>query len=566
MLLELQVVNFAIIEKLTISFEAGLTVFTGETGAGKSIIIDAISLLIGGRGSSEYVRHGAKKAEIEALFEIDNDHAVVPLLNDLGIDNNEQMLILRREISNQGKSICRVNGKLVTLANLREIGQKLIDIHGQHEHQALLNPERHLPLLDQFGGEQLKKLKNAYCKQYEKTAVIAQKCRKINQNEQQLAQRLDLMQYQIHEIGAADLKEDEEEQLLEEKRKLMNFEKVFQALKISYEALNGEQKGLDYLREAAGQLESIQALDKQLETFSESVSNCTYILEEQASSLREYLEQMEYQPERLNDIELRLNDIHVLKRKYGQTIHDILHYYRKICKECDDLIHRDQRFDELSKAFEEELNALRETGLALSTMRKKTAGKLTKAINRELKDLYMERSVFDIKMAQTAPLETFKAYRPDGIDQAEFFIATNPGEPLKPLAKIASGGELSRVMLAIKSNFKAMIGVTSIVFDEVDTGVSGRVAQAMAEKIYSLSKSSQVFCITHLPQVAAMADHHLYIAKRVTADNRTKTSVKKLNETEKVREIGRMISGAEMTDLTKQHARELLKLAGESKS
>lgn len=561
MLLELQILNFAIIEKLKITFESGLTVFTGETGAGKSIIIDAIGLLAGGRGSSEYVRHGTKKAEIEGLFEINDHHEVLPLLEDLGIDKNEDMIILKREISGRGKSICRVNGKLVTLASLHEIGQKLIDIHGQHEHQLLLDPERHLPLIDQFGGDKIAGLLSAYREEYQTTAELAGQCAKFNKNEKQIAQRLDLLQFQIKEIGNAQLKQGEEEKLLEEKRKLVNFEKVFQALKTSYEALGGEDKGLDWLRRAAGELQSVQDLDKGLKDFYESVSNCYYVIEEQSSSIRNYLERMEYTPDRLDEIELRLNDIHLLKRKYGANIGEILDYYEKIKKEYDDLTHRDEKYDELNKTFLSHLDKLRRKALTVSAVRKKTIIQLTQSVNRELKDLYMEHALFDVRLKQQDALESFGSYQADGIDKAEFYITTNPGEPLKPLARVASGGELSRIMLAIKSNFKQVIGLTSIIFDEVDTGVSGRVAQAMAEKIFSLSKSSQVFCITHLPQVAAMADHHLHISKKVTENNRTKTIVKKLTDQEKVSEIGRMISGTEITDLTKKHAKELLKMA-----
>ncbi|WP_100488232.1 DNA repair protein RecN [Sporolactobacillus pectinivorans] len=561
MLLELQVVNFAIIEKLRVSFENGLTVFTGETGAGKSIIIDAIGLLAGGRGSIEYVRHGTNKAEIEGLFEIDGQHEVIPILDALGIDKNDNMIILRREISARGKSICRVNGKLVTLNALQKIGHRLIDIHGQHEHQLLLDPERHLPLIDLFGGSDLAKLKYEYSTEYEKTADLAKQCERFNKNEKQIVQRIDLLKYQIKEINDAKLHEGEDDKLYEEKRRLVNFEKVFQALKLGYEALDGESRGLDWLRSASGSLESVQDLDNDLKGYAESISNCYYILEEQSSSMRGYLEQMEYDPERLDEIEMRLNEIHLLKRKYGTDIKEILDYCEKIKKEYDDLTHRDERYDELNQAFHDHMDYLRKKALAVSGVRKKTVIQLNQAINHELKDLYMEQAQFEARLNQQDDLESFRNYHPDGIDNAEFFIATNPGEPLKPLVKIASGGELSRIMLAIKSNFRQVMGVTSIIFDEVDTGVSGRVAQAMAEKIFNLSKSSQVFCITHLPQVAAMADHHLYISKQVTENQRTVTSVKKLDEEEKIREIGRMISGTKITDLTRRHARELRKMA-----
>ncbi|MTT32695.1 DNA repair protein RecN [Terrilactibacillus sp. BCM23-1] len=566
MLLELHIENFAIIEKLVVSFEEGLTVFTGETGAGKSIIIDAIGLLAGGRGSSEYVRHGTKKAEIEALFEIDADHVVLSTLEQLGIDPNDHMLILNRQISNQGKSICRVNGKLVTLSNLKDIGHKLIDIHGQHEHQSLLNQDRHMALLDQFGGSKLAKVKSDYQLLYRHVSELYKEMMKFNQDEQKLAQRLDLLTYQINEINDAKLQIGEEEALIEEKRKLMNYEKVFQALQSSYESLNGEQKALDWLRQTMNHLETIQSLDQDLHRFYEAVSNSYYLLEENASSLRDYFDQMEYQPERLNQIEARLNEIHLLKRKYGQNIHEILAYYTRIKQEWEDLSNHDHKMEELTKDFNDHLLQLSDKGNILTKYRKRTANQLNKAINRELKDLYMENATFEVLIEQPLRLENFSDFQKDGIDKVTFLITTNPGEPLKPLAKVASGGELSRVMLAIKSNFKEVMGVTSIIFDEVDTGVSGRVAQAMAEKIYQLSKASQVFCITHLPQVAAMADHHLYISKDVSHNKRTKTQVHSLDQEQKVREIGRMISGVEMTDLTKQHAEELLSLASQMKN
>lgn len=561
MLLELQIINFAIIDQIRIFFEDGLTVFTGETGAGKSMIIDAIGLLSGGRASSDYVRHGTDKAEIEGLFEIDTESEIIPILEEMGIDQNDHMIIVRREIYTRGKSICRINGKLVTLAALQKIGRRLIDIHGQHEHQLLMDPARHLPLIDRFGGDRLAKVKDGYSKVYEETAHTAARCKKYRNNEQQIAQRIDLLRYQIQEIRAANLKYGEEEELLEEKRRLANFEKVFNALKSGYEALDGENGGLDWIRRASSDLESVQDLDKDLKDFSEEVSNSLYLLEEKASAIRDYIEQMEYDPKRLDEIELRLNDIYTLKRKYGSSIAEILEYFTKIQKEYDELTHRDERYDQLQQTFAEQMDSLRKKALILSELRKKTIIRLNQSVNRELKDLYMEHAVFTAILKQHEDLESFNHYNRNGIDDAAFYISTNPGEPAKPLEKIASGGELSRIMLAVKINFKQVMPVPTIIFDEVDTGVSGRVAQAMAEKIFSLSKATQVFCITHLPQVAAMADHHFYIAKQITAENRTKTSVRKLNKNEKIKEIGRMISGAKVTDLTRQHARELLQMA-----
>ncbi|MCQ2011471.1 MAG: DNA repair protein RecN [Sporolactobacillus sp.] len=565
MLAELQIINFAIIDKLNVSFDNGLTVFTGETGAGKSIIIDAIALLAGGRGSAEYVRHGTQKAELEALFDIEGQEAVSHLLDQLGMDQTDGQLIIRREISRTGKSVCRINGKLVTLSILQQFGERLVDIHGQHEHQRLLDVSNHISFVDQYGGAVISKLKHAYSDDYKHVAKLAEECSKYNRDEKEIAQRIDLLQYQIGEIQSAELKSGEEERILEEKRKLMNFEKVFHALEVSYQALGGENAGLDMLRLASGSLDSIRDLDPELAHFSESVSNCYYLLEEQTSTIRSYLEQMEYNPKRLDEIETRLNEIHFLKRKYGNTVEEILSYFEQIKKELNELNSRDQNFDALNEELKAALSSLREKAVQLSTARKKTSGRLAQAVNREFKDLCMEHALIEIHIKMNNSLESFAGFDVNGIDQVSFYITTNPGEPFKPLAKIASGGELSRIMLALKTVFKKIIGSVTIIFDEVDTGVSGKAAQAMAEKISSLAQNAQVFCITHLPQVAAMADRHVLIEKYMTKDHRTGTHVKKLSDTDKVREISRMISGPEMTDLSRQHAQELIRMADKVK-
>ncbi|RAK22322.1 DNA replication and repair protein RecN [Anoxybacillus vitaminiphilus] len=568
MLAELSIKNFAIIETLSISFEKGLTVLTGETGAGKSIIIDAIHLLVGGRGSAEFVRYGETKAEIEGLFLLEDEtHPCYEKCAEFGIDISEGMVVLRREISVHGKSICRVNGKLVTIAVLREIGATLVDIHGQHEHQELMDPEKHLPLLDQYGGSEIASALEEYQAVYKKYEQLKKQLQKLNENEQQMAHRLDLLTFQLDEIQKAQLKPNEDEELMEEKVKIMNFQKIYQALKNSYEALFGEQRGLDWIGLAMSHLDDVMDMDPALKEAYETISNSYYLMEETAYKLRDQLEQLEYDPERLDFIESRLNEINHLKRKYGRTVSDILEYAEKIAEEIDTIEHRDSHIHKLQKELESVTEDLLVEAKNVTDVRKKYAKILIDSIHQELKDLYMEKTRFDIVFTKREgsiddPLLDgipVKFHR-DGVDIVEFYISTNVGEPLKPLAKVASGGELSRIMLAMKSIFSKHQGVTSIIFDEVDTGVSGRVAQAIAEKIYRVSVNSQVLCISHLPQVAAMADTHLFISKE-TVDNRTKTSVKVLSEEEKIKEIGRMISGVEITDLTKEHAKELLELA-----
>ncbi|MFE8702536.1 DNA repair protein RecN [Cytobacillus sp. FJAT-54145] len=560
MLSELSIKNFAIIETLSVSFEKGLTVLTGETGAGKSIIIDAIHLLVGGRGSAEFVRHGEQKAEIEGLFQIDTMvQSLYKKMNDFGIEIEDGMVVLRREISSSGKSVCRVNGKLVTISTLREIGSTLIDIHSQHEHQELMDETKHLPLLDQFGLEKIKPALLEYENLYRAYEQTLKKLKSLSENEQQMAHRLDLIKFQFDEIQSAELKMNEDEELLEEKRRLSNFERIYGAMKSAYSSLQGEQKGLDWIGHVMSQLEDIAQIEPSYKEMAETVSNSFYILEDLSRSIRNELDVLEFDPERLSEIEDRLNEINQLKRKYGKSIEEILEYAARIDEEIETLQNKETHIEQLQK----ELNSLKKDlvleAKELSTIRQKYAVLLTKLIHKELKELYMEKTVFEVMFNSD-----YESFSSTGSDKVEFYISTNPGEPLKPLSKIASGGELSRIILALKSIFSKHQGVTSIIFDEVDTGVSGRVAQAIASKIYHVSVDSQVLCISHLPQVAAMADTHLYIAKN-TQNGRTKTSVKPLDTEEKIKEIGRMISGVEITDLTKEHAKELLHLANETK-
>jgi DNA repair protein RecN (Recombination protein N) len=561
LLIELSIKNFAIIEKQTVSFDRGLTVLTGETGAGKSIIIDAIHLLVGGRGSHEFVRHGEDKAEIEGLFQIDDiEHPIHQKVHEYGIEVEDGMVVLRREISKNGKSICRVNGKLVTITNLREIGSALVDIHGQHEHQELMDESTHLTLLDNFGGEEIQHLLKEYQLVYREFEQTSKKLKKLNENEQQMAHRLDLIQFQLEEIQKAQLKLNEDEELAEEKKRLSNFERIFSLMQNSYQALDGDHKGLDLIRLVMGYLEDVAGMDSHYQELFDGISNIFYSLEDMNRTIRNELEGLEFDPNRLNEIEDRLNEINQLKRKYGKTIAEILEYGERIEVELETIQNKETHIGKLEKElgkWKKELNAKAQL---LSNLRKKCADRLTVLIHQELKELYMEKAVFEIKLQFDED-----RFSLDGANTAEFYISTNPGEPIKPLVKIASGGELSRIMLALKSIFSRHQGVTSIIFDEVDTGVSGRVAQAIAEKIYHVAVNSQVLCISHLPQVAAMADTHLFISKEMFND-RTKTSVRSLKLSEKVSEIGRMISGKEITDVTKKHAEELLSMAAEIKS
>ena len=556
MLSELSIRNFAIIDSISVSFQKGLTVLTGETGAGKSIIIDAVHLLVGGRGSAEFVRHGEDKAEIEGLFFLDSpQHPCYQKASDFGIEIEDGMVLLRRDISKSGKSICRVNGKLVTIAILREFGSTLIDIHGQHEHQELMDESKHIHLLDQFGYDEIQPALLEYQELYKSYEQTLKRLKQLNENEQQIAHRLDLIQFQFEEIQTAHLTINEDEELTEERRKLMNFEKIFESVQSSYAALKGDQRGLDWISMVMDHLETAADINPSYKELHESVANSFYLLEDAARVLRNELDILEFDPQRLNEIEDRLTEINQLKRKYGKTIPEILEYSAKIEEEIETLQNKEMHIDQIEKELASLKKDLQLEATNLTKARKKWAQTLTSLIHQELKELYMEKTLFEVRVEKLeAP------FQKTGTDKIEFYISTNPGEPLKPLSKIASGGELSRIMLALKSIFSKHQGVTSIIFDEVDTGVSGRVAQAIAEKIYKVAKNSQVLCISHLPQVAAMADTHLYIAKKIQ-EGRTRTVVTPLGEVDKVREIGRMISGIEITELTKQHAEELLQMA-----
>lgn len=562
MITELTIRNFAIIEEISINFEEGLTVLTGETGAGKSIIIDAVQLLAGGRGSIQYIRHGEKKAELEALFTLtDKKHKIYELGKQFGISISDDMLILQRTITDQGKSICRVNGKLVTLAILREFGKSLIDIHSQHETQSLMDKDNHLQLLDYYAYEALKDTKTNYKVLYKKYMDLREDLKKLTRNEQELSHRLDLLQFQKKEIEEANLLPKEDQSLEEERKKLANFEKIFLSVQTAYNALYGERKGLDWLNEARSGLDENKSVDDFIKSKSKKLDEAYFLIEDLSFELRNYKDQLHFDEHRLNEIENRLNEINRLKRKYGSSVDEILDYLAEIDDEINQISNRETHIEEMEKQLKEIGQDAYLEARQLHDLRKKHARKLLKEIHHELKDLYLENATFDISFNSDLQ-EDFDQLnlQPEGIDKINFLISTNKGEPLMDLTQIASGGELSRIMLALKKIFSKHQGVTSVIFDEVDTGVSGLAAQAMAEKIFHISVNSQVLCISHLPQVAAMADSHKFIKKQESRQ-RVTTAVLDLNKTEQIEELSRMITGTKLTDTALKHGKELLELA-----
>jgi len=575
MLQELSIRDFAIIDEISLTFHEGLTVLTGETGAGKSIIIDAIQLLAGGRGSVEFVRHGAKKAEIEGLFIIDDEkHPVYEPFRDYGIEIDDGMIVLNRSITASGKSICRVNGKLVTLAILKEFGKTLIDVHSQHETQSLMDKTHHIDLLDMSAPEHIEKQKEEYLHLYNRYLELNQRFKKWNENEQELSHRLDLLEFQKQELENAQLSPNEDTELEEERSYLVNYEKIHHGLQTAYNALYGELKGVEWLRIAEQALQEQKELDPFIKEKSEQMTNAYFSIEELTFDIRNYSDSLQYDEARLNEIEARLAEINRLKKKYGPSVNEMLEYLDAIEEELEQITNKDSHLSKLEEEMKHTLQDAYLEAKLLHELRVEAANKLTAAIHQELKSLYLEKSEFrisfetDISANDDENMERVlnRSLKLDhnGLDHVQFLISTNQGEPLKELNKVASGGELSRIMLALKTIFSKHQGVTSVIFDEVDTGVSGRVAQSIAEKIHEVSIGSQVLCISHLPQVAAMSDYHKLIVK-IEKDNRTATLVEDLAPEKKVEELSRMMTGSEVTDTAKDHAKELLNFAHQIK-
>lgn len=557
MLQELTIDNLAIIKHLTLDFASQMTVLTGETGAGKSIIIDAVGLLAGGRGSQEYIRRGEDKLSLQGQFAIPADPATGDLLDSMGIDHEDGMLIISREIHRNGRNIIRVNGELINTTMLRKIGAHLVDIQGQNEHQRLMQPETHLGMLDQFAGAAVTPLLAKYQERYRDYVKLKAAVNKKQANEQQWAQRLDMLRYQVKEISAADLKPNEEDELTSERDRLEHFQQINNALQQAVATFNeGEAPVLDQIATVMDAINGIADFDDAYDQLSKSLNDAYYALQDVANEAGQQLDLLEFDDGRLAEIDQRLTTIGDLEHKYGDQVKDVLAYYDQIKAELDEMESAADSNSDLEQRLATAEGELKELGKQLSQVRQRAAHELAKRVHQQLTELYMAKADFEVHFANHSADE----FTPTGIDTVEFYIRTNPGETMGPLAKIASGGELSRVMLALKTIFAQNEGVTSIIFDEVDTGVSGRVAQAIADKIKLIAAHSQVLCITHLPQVAAVAQHHFLIKKGVH-DNRTTTRVTALTDPQRVDELARMLSGEKITALTREHAQELLEMA-----
>ncbi len=563
MLLELNIENFAIIDKVNLQFSNGFNVLTGETGAGKSIIIDAVSMVLGGRGGKDYIRTGNSKAVIEAVFSLNRSFETKKLLLEFGLDEEQaDTIIISRELYDSGRSVSRVNGRTVTLNMLKQLTNKLIDIHGQHEHQSLLNEENHINFIDLLGKSIILDLKKVINIDYSKVKDLKNSLSGLAYDEKERERKIDLLKFQIDEIDEANLIDNEEDSLIDEYKVLSNTEEIKSKLNNIVEIMNSsnynEVAVIDQLNTISEYLQEIMRMDKGLKQHKDTFESAVFQLQDVIRELRNYSDNIEYDGERLKELEDRIDLINKLKRKYGNTVEDILTYRQKIWDELDKLLNSEKEIVRIEKEISSIEKIIYENCEELSQKRKKIAAAIEKDITKELMQLNMPNISFKIDF------QRLDEYTRKGIDKIEFLISTNVGEPLKPLSRIVSGGEMSRIMLGFKTILAEVDNISCLIFDEIDTGISGRTAQVISEKIGQISRTHQVLCITHLPQIAAMADRHFQISK-VIKDNKTNTNVLTLNEKERIDELSRLLGGVNLTDTTKKHAMEMLKMTNKIK-
>ena len=552
MLSLLHIENIAIIESVDIQFGGGFNVLTGETGAGKSIVIDAISAVLGERTSRELIRTGAKAALVTAVF---TDLPQLPWLDENGLGPQEEELLLQREIRGDGKNLCRVNGRLVTVAQLRELGRQLLNIHGQHDGQLLLDPECHLGYLDSFS--KTAPLLEDYQAAYRSLAGLRRQIASLEMDEAERSRRVDTLEYQIKELERAELRPGEDEELDARKTLLRSSGKLMEAIQEAQFALSGgeDSRGAcDLIGEAEGAVRSVARLGHQMEELGEKLTNLRYAADDAAEVLRDFADEFDFSPEELDRLESRLDVIYRLKKKYGPTVADMLDYLERCRAELEQIQDADDTIQRLEKELEKARKETKKRGEALSKARKKGAEQLQKRVQEELRQLDMPKVQF---VTEFAPSSGQDGMDDTGMDQVQFLMSANLGEALKPIQKVASGGELARIMLALKNVLAEDDGVGSLVFDEVDTGVSGRAAQKVAEKMADVAGHKQVLCVTHLPQIAAMADVHFMVEKG-EEKGRTYTKVAWLERQDRVEELARLIGGASVTDVLRRSAEELL--------
>lgn len=574
MLSHLSIQNVALIDNLIIEFCDGFNVLTGETGAGKSIIVDAIGLMLGERADRELIQTGKDHAQVEGLFCLKHPEKVAPILEQYGIPiEDDGTLLLMRQLSRSGRNVCRINGQMVTLSILKEIGQYLVDIHGQHQHQSLLNPDYHIEILDRLGGDVIALLKQQVGQLYSQWKAVRREMEDLINLERDGERMKDLLSYQINEIAAANLKVGEDTELLNERSLLQNAEKIMSVVHEAYDVLyTGSTTGaavFDQLASVRDRFAQIAQFNEVFAHIAQDIENIYYQLEDIIDRIRNYRDSFDYDPDRLDEIESRLSLIHSLKRKYGSTIEEILALKEKLKQQLLTIESSQEKLEQLKLQEHKIYGNLVKVCAELSRKRREVAKVFEQQLVSQLKELGMEKTRFkvDISSPDVGSIDEGQLgasvsnyITSQGFDRVEFLISPNPGEPLKPLAKIISGGEMSRVMLAFKTVLAEKDDIPTLIFDEIDTGISGRIASVVAEKINELSRSHQVICITHLPQIAVMADKHYRIEKKV-CDGRTVTHVHLLDDQERQMEIAKLIGGAEVSQIGLEHAQELIDAA-----
>ena len=558
MLLELSIQNFAIIEDLKIQFTKGLNLLTGETGSGKSIIIEALGIVLGGRSTKSLIRTGEKKAVIQALFYIENREKIDGLFHEHGIDmEDDGLVIITREIFTNSPSISRLNGRTVTLGILNSISYNLVDIFGQHEHQSLLHIPNHKILIDSFGDEEFNLLKAELKRNFEQYAEFKKQLEKMNINSSQKERQIDLLKFQIQEIQSANLSPADDEDLENQFNRVNNIKTIAMGVGEVLDSLNGDNfeniSIIDLIHKTISVLSSLKKYDMDLAPLLQRIEGVGLELQDINKEMRNYMESLDINEESLLYLTDRMNTVNRLKKKYGNSVEKINEFMFNIQDELDTILNYDKEIKKLN----ENILKIEDLSLKLSkelTLKRKAIAKdLEVKITQELQELNMKDIIFKVSFKESKNISA------DGMDQIEFLISTNPGEELKPLSKIISGGEMSRIMLGFKSILAEYDGIPTLIFDEIDTGISGRTAQVVGEKISKISNKHQVISISHLPQIAALADSH-YLIHKGMSNNKSITTISRLTDEERVMEMARILGGVNVTETTMNHAREMLEM------
>ena len=555
MLVELDIKNFAIIKSLKVRFQEKMTVIIGETGAGKSIIIDAVSLLMGGRGQKEMIRSGEKKAVITGLFELDDQkEKIAQLCDQYGLPHDDDQLVISRELAVKGRNVVRINGQLTTINVLRDIGHYLVDIHGQHDQQILMDQDRQIDLVDNYAPASFKDDLADYQADFEKWQKLTNQLRHLRQDAQELAQKQDILQFQNNELESADLEDPEEDEKLEEEyNELNNYQKIADTANYFMQLYDDDEHGIaTLLGDAQNAATDLTEFGSKFKDFAKTVDDGVYALNDARSELSNLMDQMDFDEERFQYVTNRLDTLNSLKKKYGPTLKDVFDFYSKVQKELSQFETGGLDEEKIQAEVAEVEKRLTQKARKLHLTREKVAHSLEEQIKQELTDLYMEKARFSINFDET------KTFTKKGTDEIVFLIAPNPGEDLMPLVKIVSGGEQSRLILALKAIFSRVEPVGTMIFDEIDTGVSGRVSAAIGKKMHSIGKNKQVIAITHSPQVAAAGDQRYLVAKQVK-DGSTFTQIGPLSKEETITAIAQMMAGQDVTDAAKQNAADLIK-------